>query len=453
MTVMFRRVPRSIKWLVLFLLAFIVVLSVGRLIQKTLDSIYNGERAPYLQMPSEDGMSLRWQSIAADKGQVSIGVQADALNRHFYGDGKDQHHEVRVDKLLPLTRYYYRAGNELKADYQGDDYWFITAPKTGESVATRFWVTGDQGKAGLVQQQVRDAMLQWLEENPRPGRAYLDFWLTTGDNAYRSGTNEQFQTSFFEPYKNILKNIPVWPAYGNHDARRWTFFNIFSLPEQGESGGIPSGTEHYYSFDYANIHFVFLDSESSDREVDGKMAKWLVSDLKANKQDWLIAVFHHPPYSKGSHNSDDKNDSDGRLYEMRKYIVPILERYDADLVLTGHSHVYERSHFMTCHYDESSTLKKNMILDRDRVFEKSLNHDANQGTVYAVVGSSAKAQQGPLDHPVMDVAKSEAGSMLVDVEGQQLIARFISDSGFVTDQFSIKKVKKLKVKKTRKLCQ
>lgn len=448
-----KRITRGLKLSGYLLLALLLVVGSGRLIQKALDSIYHGERAPYLQMPSANAISLRWQSRQDYNGQVKLGTQPGLLNRQHLESRKEQQHELRLDKLLPLTRYYYSAGNDKQAAYQGDDYWFVTPPKSGDNVPVRFWVTGDQGNAGLIQQQVRDAMLQWLEEHPRAGRAYLDFWLTTGDNAYKSGTNEQFQQAFFEPYKDILKNIPVWPAYGNHDARRWAFFDIFSLPEQAESGGVPSGTEHYYSFDYANIHFVFLDSEASDRHQDGKMAKWLVKDLQANQQPWLVSVFHHPPYTKGSHNSDKQADSGGRMHEMREHILPILERFDVDLVLTGHSHVYERSHFMTCHYGDSSTLKNEMILDKDRVFEKSLQRRANQGTVYAVVGSSAKANNGPLDHPAMAVAKSEAGSMLIDVNGDEMVARFITDSGFETDQFVIKKVAGMKASTTRQICQ
>ena len=37
------------------------------------------------------------------------------------------------------------------------------------------------------------------------------------------------------------------------------YLNIFSLPTNGEVGGLPSGTEQYYSFDYANVHIVSLD--------------------------------------------------------------------------------------------------------------------------------------------------------------------------------------------------
>lgn len=93
-----------------------------------------------------------------------------------------------------------------------------------------------------------------------------------------------------------------------------------------------------------------------------------------------------------------------------------------------------------------------MILDKDRMFEKPLQRHPNQGTVYAVIGSSAKVNNGPLDHPAMDVAKSEAGSMLIDVDGNTLVARFISDSGFVTDQFSIQKVQGMKVSNSQLLC-
>lgn len=450
MNIPYRRILRISGYL---LLGFVLTIAIGRLVQKTLDSIYVGERTPYLQMPASDAMSIRWQSPADYKGQVRYGLRPGSLNHGKTEPRPGDVHELRIGSLQPLTRYYYSAGHEDRALYTGSDYWFVTPPKTGDSVPVRFWVTGDQGQAGPIQQEVRDAMLQWLEENPRLGRAYLDFWLTTGDNAYRSGTNQQFQDAFFEPYKNILRNIPVWPAYGNHDARRWAFFNIFSLPSQAESGGVPSGTEHYYSFDYGNIHFIFLDSHESNRDQDGRMAKWLITDLKANTLPWTIAVFHHPPYSKGSHNSDKRSDSDGRLFDMRENFVPLLERYDVDLVLTGHSHVYERSHFMTCHYGDSSSLKQEMILDRDRHFDKSLQKHSNQGTVYAVVGSSSKTNRGPLDHPVMDVARSEAGSMVIDVNNNELVARFISDSGFETDSFTIQKVKNMKARDNRKLCQ
>ena len=49
----------------------------------------------------------------------------------------------------------------------------------------------------------------------------------------------------------------------------------------GQAGGVPSGTEAYYSFDYANIHFISLDSHDSDRALTGAMMTWLKADLAA----------------------------------------------------------------------------------------------------------------------------------------------------------------------------
>ena len=47
------------------------------------------------------------------------------------------------------------------------------------------------------------------------------------------------------------------------------------------------------------------------------MATWLVSDLASTTATWIICLFHHPPYTKGSHNSDSLTDSAGAMVEMR----------------------------------------------------------------------------------------------------------------------------------------
>ena len=63
----------------------------------------------------------------------------------------------------------------------------------------------------------------------------------------------------------------------------------------------------------------------------------------------------------------------------------------------------------------------------------------NKGTIYAVVGSSSKLDQGPLDHPAMAVSLLEMGSLLIDVNDSRLEARFINSDGKVSDQFVIEK--------------
>jgi len=63
----------------------------------------------------------------------------------------------------------------------------------------------------------------------------------------------------------------------------------------------------------------------------------------------------------------------------------------------------------------------------------------HQGTIYTVLGSSARVDYGPLDHPAMAVSMLEVGSMVVDINGPQLEARFINGDGQIADTFSLRK--------------
>jgi hypothetical protein len=242
----------------------------------------------------------------------------------------------------------------------------------------------------------------------------------------------------------------VWPTLGNHDAGtqgeigEFPYLDIFTLPANGEAGGVPSGTEKYYSFDYANIHFVCLDSQSSQRQPGSPMLTWLENDLATTTKNWIVAYWHHPPYSWGTHTSDGELE----LIEMREYVVPILEKYGVDLTLCGHSHNYERSYLINGHYGRSWELEPGMILDSgfghdsvDHAYQKPAEGlGAGHGSVFAVCGCSG--QGGPFQmsrHPAMRVAFTGFGSMVIDVDRDRLEAKFIRETGQIHDQFTIVK--------------
>lgn len=435
---------RLLKRLGLAFLALLIIYAIGRPTQIWLDGFYSGVREPYLQMMSSNAVTIRWQSKTEFAGVVHYGLKDDQLNKIQTEKSIGEEHEIRLTGLQPATKYFYSVGNQNKETFKGESFWFKTSPAMNsvKNETARFWVTGDQGYPNIIQDEVRDSAVAWAKQHYRTEKntPLFDFWVTTGDNAYRSGTNEQFQTAFFEPYKTILRNTPVWPAYGNHDARRWVFFDIFSFPENAESGGVASGTEHYYSFDYANLHIVMLDTQASDLDDNGEMLTWLKKDLKQNKQQWLVVAFHHPPYTKGSHDSDNKWRSGGRMNDTRENILPVLEQAGVDLVLSGHSHMYERSALINCHYGLSNSFDSKFIRDNSKksVYRKKANKlSAYNGTVYAVVGSSSKVNDGPLDHPAMPYSFKQAGSMIVDVNGKHLTASFVNKDGVVIDKFEI----------------
>jgi len=252
-------------------------------------------------------------------------------------------------------------------------------------------------------------------------------------------------------YPSLLPNLCLFPARGNHDqlypGTNNDILEIFSPPTQGEAGGLPSGTHAYYSFDQGNVHFVCLDSEGSSRVPGGPMLTWLQQDLAASAATWVIAYWHHPPYSKGSHDSDNPADSEGKMRDMRQNVLPVLEAEGVDLVVVGHSHNYERSMLVDGHYGLSTTLTPQMVLDGgdgridgDGPYQKlTPGSGPHEGTVYVVAGTAALAGGGTLDHPVMARSLNVTGSLLIDVAGLRLDGRFLSSTGAVLDSFTILK--------------
>ncbi|MGH9463626.1 MAG: PKD domain-containing protein, partial [Vicinamibacteria bacterium] len=154
-----------------------------------------------------------------------------------------------------------------------------------------------------------------------------------------------------------------------------------------------------------------------------------------------IAYWHHPPYTKGSHNSD----SEGGLVDMRENALPVLEAGGVDLVLAGHSHSYERSFLIDGHYSSSSTLVPSMVVDGgdgrdtgDGAYQKP-GAVAHQGAVYTVAGSSGKTSGGSLNHPAMFISLNVLGSVVLDLNANRLGVTFLDSRGAVRDTFSMLK--------------
>jgi acid phosphatase type 7 len=421
---------KLIKRLGLITLALVIVYGIARTGQKYYDSLYYGERAVYLQMLGTNQVTLKWQTKNDSIGNLRYGLSPDNLNQSASEIKKTTEHEITILNLKPDTKYWYQINSKT--------HHFTTAPFQHHEKPVYFWVIGDPGKPSKKLKQVRNSAYQWIKQN-RPERPEFDLILTTGDNAYRSGKNNEFQKALFEIHKDSLSRTNLWPAYGNHDARRWSFFDIFKFPTRGELGGVASGTENYFSFDYGNIHLVFLDSEAHIISRAGEMTNWLKQDLDSNQLPWVFVLFHSPPYSKGSHDSDSYYDSRGRMFYMREKVVPILDKFGVDLVLTGHSHSFERSHLLRCHYDTSDTFKQNMIVDLEPPYEKPLAKAPYSGAIYTVLGSSSKLDFAKHNHPALPKSHNEFGSIIVKAHKNTLEFWFINHNGEVKDNFKMVK--------------
>lgn len=402
-------------------------------------------RGPYLQSGTPSRVIVKWRTDSASDSVVRYGFAPGNLTQAASVPGAVTNHEVVVVGLPSNTTYYYSVGTfgqELAGN--DDSHYFVTSPPAGTAKPTRIWVIGDSGTANTNAAAVRDAFVTYT------GSRHADLWMMLGDNAYPDGTDAQYQAAVFNMYPLFLRNTVLWPTLGNHDghtadsaSQTGPYYDIFTLPKFGEAGGVPSGTEAYYSFDYGNIHFVCLDSYETSRSPSGAMLTWLEADLLANNEPWVIGFWHHPPYTKGSHNSDTETE----LIDMRENALPLLEQYGVDLVLTGHSHSYERSYLIDGHYGLSSTFIDSMKVDGgdgretgSGAYEKPvLERVPHAGAVYAVAGSSGQTSGGALNHPVMFLALNALGSMVLDINGDRLDAVFLDSAGAVRDEFTMLK--------------
>ena len=402
-------------------------------------------RGPYLQTGTSSGLIVRWRSDTASDSRVRVGTSPTNLTLTFDQATSTTEHVVQVSGLNPQTKYYYSIGSTVQTLSGGDsNTYFHTAPVSGTQQPTRVWVIGDAGTGSAGQTAVYNAYRNFTGTNP------THLWLQLGDNAYNSGTDTEYQSKMFNIYPDMFRQSVTWPTLGNHDAgsassasQTGPYYDIFSLPKNGEAGGVASGTEAYYSFNYGNIHFIVLNSQDVSRAVGSPMLNWLEADLQASTAEWNIAFWHHPPYTKGSHDSDTET----QLIDMRQNVLPILENHGVDLVLTGHSHSYERSKFIDGHYGLSSTFSDATHVvqsgsgrtDGTGAYTKSGVGVSHAGAVYAVAGSSGQISGGTLNHPAMYISLNELGSMVLDVNGLTLDAKFLNNNGTVRDYFTVTK--------------
>ena len=153
--------------------------------------------------------------------------------------------------------------------------------------------------------------------------------IHTGDLTSK-GTSQEINEDVLELYKGVFSFDKFYPSLGNHDyatKKGEPFIETFELP----------GNERYYYFHEGDTLFIALDTNDPLNEEPNEMIPWRRKTLavQGKKATWIVGYFHHPPYSSGaSHGSD---------LRVREKIVPILEKYNVDVVFTGHDHNYQRT--------------------------------------------------------------------------------------------------------------
>ncbi len=427
---------------------------------ETLDQVTPSiTRGPYIQNTTDSTVIVRWRTDVPSTSSVKYGTTHGTYSSSVDSSGATSEHSITISGLTPDTKYFYHLSTGSDTVGRHDStYFFKTAPTPGDVSGTvGFWILGDQGQVGAGQTGVHSTFIN------SGFRDSMDLILMLGDNAYNNGTDNEFQNQLFETQlDSVLRNTPMYSCVGNHEVRYVSahsistpettpYYQIYDFPTNGEGGGLASGTESYFSFDYGNVHFISINAEEEDLDsATSSMWSWCESDLQQNTMDWTVVIVHQGPYTKGSHNSDTETEH----VKFRENFLPLLERYGADLTMSGHSHSYERSKLVKGHFGTSGTYSSathdidggygrmpgSGTLTNDCAYEKvTTGADAGDGAIYCTAGSSSKRGSYAINHPVMKVNWNTYGSVYVEVNDNKLSYWYLEDDGDTTDYFQILK--------------
>ena len=161
--------------------------------------------------------------------------------------------------------------------------------------------------------------------------------LPLGDLQYEDGTLAEFRQSYNATWGRL--NEFSHPVTGNHEyqTRNATgYFDYFAA--QGVVVG--ARTEGWYSYNVGEWHFMALNSNCGSIGgcgANSAQARWLAADLAANQKKCAVAYMHHPFLSSGA-NGDTP---------ALQPLMRLLYAANAEIVLAGHEHNYQRFEPMT----------------------------------------------------------------------------------------------------------
>lgn len=214
-------------------------------------------------------------------------------------NNKDSGYYIDFENLSPNKQYFYKIGKNKKV--------YFSSPKSQDDTFSFIAISDHQTFPELTEK----GFYKISEEKP-------DFIVSAGD-MLENGKLVNWTENFFNKL-HIIEGIPFVASEGNNDAG-FELFNKFLCINQ-----------RYYSCTYGNTKIILLDSNLSFNENSDQI-KWLENTLTNNNSLWTIVVFHKGPYLSTV--------PDGSMILYRKTLIPILEKYNVDLVLNGHNHIYD----------------------------------------------------------------------------------------------------------------
>ncbi len=275
---------------------------------------------PYLQAVTTDSIVVMWETDGPTSGDVHYGPTAQmGLSEASAVQGTS--HEVLLSGLTASTMYHYEV---TTSEGDSGQFTFTTAPLPNEPFT--FVVMGDT-RTNYGDHE--DVIARVLATVGHPALI-----INTGDMVEDSDNIGEWD-DFFTIEEDMLRHGALAPVPGNHDdGSNYAYFDGYFSPHT-------NGNDHYYSFDYGNLHVLVFDT-CDDFSSGSAQYTFIDADLAAAAAnpdiDHIIACGHVPPYTTGAHGVADHEE----WQPVRDHLVPLFENYGVQTSFSGHDHHYER---------------------------------------------------------------------------------------------------------------
>jgi 3',5'-cyclic AMP phosphodiesterase CpdA len=273
--------------------------------------------------------------------------------------------------------------------------------------------------------------------------------IVNNDWAGYAPTLQQWKWALDTPY-SILKNYPLAPVAGNHEAANNDFASRFALATPESDKGL---TGDYYSFDYGPAHFTAINTNDTTKTdpatgLGDDQLSWIKTDLEASKaKKWKIVLLHKGLFDAGAHCSNLAGDNDYDIPLIRQQLAPLFTQYSIDLVLQGHDHLYSRS-YPTIAKQEGTTysysIDPSYSQNNATVDGNSIEMMQNlTGTLYLTTGSASGSKYYDVvsyDDSIIHIEKAANTSSKVytdiQIDGDKLVAQTYKVSSGVKTFFT-----------------
>lgn len=331
----------------------------------SLSSVAKGEQIIPTKVYSEAEWDAYWSQTHGDNTLISLTPGADETKMNFcwhsglneigakvrisksesmadyrefratlgISDQTDQRvNKVTATGLEPNTTYYYTYGSS-KGFSKPEVF---RTPGTDEFSALFISDIQPSGNSDDPYSALGAQSYAWQKtlHTALSGHNDISFIISGGDQT-NYGNNPDEWAAFLAP--QALRSLPIATTIGNHDAKGTNYRSYVNNPNT-YYGTTPSKTGKCYWFRYGDALFMVLNSTSYNIF---DTYNFVLDAIEKNPDArWRVGLMHHDIYGPGHHAEDGEN------AWLRAEFVPIFDAFDFDLVLTGHDHIYGRSHFM-----------------------------------------------------------------------------------------------------------